>query len=107
MGTGRHLDLGCLLKQLVGPVETACQRSLELDVVSASKIASMLEKATDREQPLLPATAGSPGGRFARDPSEYSGRATPNPGSVQLTLIPGGADASVTADHNTGKEPTR
>ena len=67
-----------------------------------SKIAAMLEKATEREQPVLPAAAGTPGGRFARDPSEYSGRAS-NPGGVQLTLIPGGAGAPLTPD----KEPTR
>ena len=71
------------------PVEAACERSLDLDVVSVSKIAAMLAKATEREQPVLPAAAGSPGGRFARDPAEYSG-----PGSVQLTLIPGGAAAN-------------
>jgi len=94
--------LGLVRRYGPDPVETACQRSLDLDVVSVSKIAAMLKKATEREQPVLPATAGSPGGRFARDPSEFSGRGT-NPGSVQLTLIPGGADASVTAD----KEPTR
>jgi transposase len=79
-------------------VETACGRALDLDVVSVSKIASMLEKATEREQPVLPAAAGSPGGRFARDPSEYSGR-----GSVQLTLIPGGDSAA----DGTELEPTR
>ena len=90
--------LGLVRRYHPDPVETACQRSLDLDVVSVSKIASMLEKATEREQPVLPATAGSPDGRFARDPSEFSGR-----GSVQLTLIPGGAGASLTAD----KEPTR
>ena len=81
-----------------GPVETACARALDLDVVSVSKIASMLAKATERQQPMLPAAAGSPGGRFARDPSEYSGR-----GSVQLTLIPGGE----TPAGSTGLEPTR
>lgn len=81
-----------------GPVETACGRSLDLDVVSVSKIASMLAKATEREQPVLPAAAGSPGGRFARDPSEYSPR-----GSVQLTLIPGGDPAG----NGTELEPTR
>ena len=54
----------------------------------------MLDKARERAQPLLPAAAGSPAGRFARDPSEYSAR-----GSVQLTLIPGGADAFA-ADHH-------
>ena len=72
-----------------GPVETACTRSLDLDVVSVAKIASMLEKAIEREQPVLPAAAGAPGspaGRFARDPAEYTTR-----GTTQLTLIPGGA----------------
>lgn len=85
-----------------GPVETACGRALDLDVVSVSKIASMLEKATERLQPMLPAAAGSPTGRFARDPAEYSptdkGR-----GSVQLTLIPGGEAAA----NATELEPTR
>jgi len=90
--------LGLVRRYGPDPVETACSRSLDLDVVSVSKIAAMLEKATERDQPVLPAAAGSPGGRFARDPSEFSGR-----GSVQLTLIPGGAGASVTAD----KEPTQ
>jgi transposase len=94
--------LGLVRRYGHDPVEAACQRSLDLEVVSVSKIASMLEKAREREQPVLPAAAGSPGGRFARDPAEYSGRST-----VQLTLIPGGAAACVTADPNTGKEPTR
>ncbi|WP_207082371.1 IS21 family transposase [Nocardioides sp. S5] len=84
------------------PVENACARALDLDVVSVSKIASMLEKATEREQPVLPAAAGSghnaQGGRFARDPKEYSGR-----GSVRLTLIPGGR----VAGDGTDLEPTR
>lgn len=84
------------------PVEAACARALDLDVVSVSKIASMLAKATEREQPVLPAAAGSghnaQGGRFARDPNEYSGR-----GSVRLTLIPGG---QAPAD-GTELEPTR
>lgn len=86
--------LGLVRRYGPDPVEAACERSLDLDVVSVSKIASMLEKAREHEQPLLPAAAGSPGGRFARDPSEYSAR-----GSVQLTLIPGGADAFA-ADHH-------
>lgn len=98
--------LGLVRRYGPDPVQAACERSLDLDVVSVSKIAAMLEKATEREQPVLPAAAGSPGGRFARDPSEFSGRAT-NPGSVQLTLIPGGADAPLSPDHPTGKETTR
>jgi hypothetical protein len=94
--------LGLVRRYGPGPVEAACSRSLDLDVVAVSKIAAMLAKATEREQPVLPAATGTPGGRFARDPSEYSGRA-PNPGSVQLTLIPGGAATPLTPD----KEPTR
>jgi transposase len=98
--------LGLVRRYGPGPVEAACERSLDLDVVSVSKIAAMLEKATERQQPVLPAAAGSrhnsQGGRFARDPSEFSGRGT-NPGSVQLTLIPGGADAPLPTD----QEPTR
>lgn len=79
--------LGLVRRYGPGPVETACSRSLDLDVVSVAKIASMLEKAIEREQPVLPAAAGAPGGRFARDPAEYATRAT-----TQLTLIPGGAN---------------
>ncbi|HEY9415074.1 MAG TPA: IS21 family transposase, partial [Pseudonocardia sp.] len=75
------------------PVETACSRSLDLDVVSVTKIASMLAKATEAQQPALPAAAGASAGRFARDPSEY---ALPTP---HLTLIRGGG-------RDTDKEPT-
>ena len=89
--------LGLVRRYGPDPVEAACARSLDLDVVSVPKIAAMLEKATEHQQPVLPAAAGSPGGRFARDPAEYCG-----PRSVQLTLIPGGAAASPTTD----KEPT-
>jgi hypothetical protein len=53
-------------------------------MVSVSKIASMLEKSTERERPQLPAAAGSPSGRFARDPGEY-----PMRGGTQLTAIRG------------------
>jgi transposase len=81
------------------PVNTACGRSLDLDVVSVSKIAAMLERGTEQQQPTLPAAAGTPGnsrgGRFARDPSEYKPNAKASDGracdgSMQLTLIPGG-----------------
>ena len=87
------------------PVETACARSLDLEVVSVSKIAAMLAKATEQQQPVLPAAAGTShntqGGRFARDPGEYThanGRSRTTPTSVQLTLIPGG-------DHDTPHGP--
>ncbi len=68
------------------PVEAACARSLDLDVVSVTKIASMLERATENTPPALPAAAGSPTGRFAREPGEYQLR-----GGTGLTLIRGGA----------------
>lgn len=68
-----------------GPVDTACGRALDLDVVSVSKIAAMLAKATETSEPVLPAASGAPGGRFARDPDEYA-----TPRAVALTLIPGG-----------------
>lgn len=86
--------LGLVRRYGSDPVETACSRSLDLDVVSVSKIASMLAKATEREQPKLPAAAGAPTARFARDPGEY----TPRDRSVALTLIPGGA-ATCVSDH--------
>lgn len=72
---------GCLVRRYgPGPVETACARALELDVVNVTKIASMLEKATENTAPPpRPAAA-----RFARDPAEY------RPRHVQLTLIDGG-----------------
>jgi hypothetical protein len=53
-----------------GPVDTACAKALEFDVISVTKIASMLEKATENTPAPLPAaTAGT--ARFARDPAEY------------------------------------
>jgi hypothetical protein len=82
------------------PVDLACGRALDLDVVSVSKIAAMLERATEHHQPALPVTPtlarghNPAGGRFARDPREYartpSSASTPTrttSTSVQLTLI--------------------
>ena len=77
--------LGLVRRYGPGPVDTACQRALELDVVNVTKIASMLEKATENTPPP-PRPAAAAAARFARDPAEY--RAT------QLTLIPGG-EASI------------
>jgi transposase len=73
--------LGLVRRYGPGPVDTACQRALDLDVVNVTKIASMLEKATENT-PAPPPPAIAAAARFARDPAEY--RAT------QLTLIPGG-----------------
>jgi len=67
-----------------GPVDTACGRALELDVVSVTKIASMLAKATENSPAaLMPVTTAT--ARFLRDPAEYRA-------GVQLTLIPGGGE---------------
>jgi hypothetical protein len=69
--------LGLVRRYGPGPVEAACARALEVDVVSVTKVASMLEKATENA-PLPPAPATAVAARFARDPAEYR--------PVQLTL---------------------
>jgi transposase len=75
--------LGLARRYGPGPVDAACGRALELDVVSVTKIASMLEKATENTPPPpRPAVAAT--ARFARDPAEY------RPAGTQLTLIPSG-----------------
>ena len=77
--------LGLVRRYGPGPADTACARALDLDVVNVTKIASMLEKATENTPPPPPPAAAATA-RFARDPAEY--RAT------QLTLIPGGKEDS-------------
>jgi transposase len=54
-------------------VNTACGKALEVDVVSVTKIASMLERATEHH-PAPPPRPVAAGGRFARDPGEYATR---------------------------------
>jgi len=73
--------LGLVRRYGPGPVDTACGRALDLDVISVTKIASMLEKATENT-PAEPARQAAARARFLRDPAEYRG-------GVQLTLIPG------------------
>ena len=75
--------LGLVRRYGPGPVDQACTRALEVDVVNVTKIASMLEKATENTPPPPPPAAAATA-RFARDPAEY--RAT------QLTCIPGGKE---------------
>jgi transposase len=75
--------LGLVRRYGPAPVDTACGRALELDVVSVTKIASMLEKATENT-PAVPPPATGARARFLRDPAEYRG--------VQLTLLPGGGE---------------
>lgn len=53
-------------------VEQACTLSLDLDVVSVTKIASMLERATEKTSPDLPKAVGHTASRFSRDPSEFN-----------------------------------
>ena len=81
--------LGLVRRYGPGPVEAACSTSLDLDVVSVTKIAAMLERACETTKPVLPAIAGSPTGRFTRDPGEFAMAG----GATQLTLIPGGLSA--------------
>jgi transposase len=77
--------LGLVRRYGPGPVDAACGRALEVDVVSVTKIASMLERATENT-PALPAPPAAARARFARDPAEY------RTGGVQLMLIPGGGE---------------
>jgi hypothetical protein len=77
--------LGLVRRYGPGPVDTACARALDLDVINVTKIASMLEKATENT-PLPPRPAAAATARFARDPAEYR--------PVQLTLIPGGQEVT-------------
>jgi hypothetical protein len=73
--------LGLARRYGSGPVDTACARALEFDVVSVTKIASMLERATEGTPQPLPAAVAGPA-RFARDPAEYR--------PAQLTLAGSG-----------------
>jgi hypothetical protein len=61
--------LGLVRSYGPGPVETACARALELDV---TKIARMLEQATEHQRPPQAAgrVVGGPA-RFARDLGEF------------------------------------
>lgn len=71
------------------PVDTACSRALDLDVVSVTKIASMLERATENTPAPPPRAAqGLAPARFARDVSEYQARTRPD----WLTVIDGDAE---------------
>ena len=63
--------LGLVRRYGPGPVDAACARALDFDVVAVTKIASMLEKATENAPlPAAPATTVLTA-RFARDPAEY------------------------------------
>jgi hypothetical protein len=53
-------------------VDTACGKALEVDVVSVTKIASMLERGTENTPAPASRPSAAAGGRFARDPGEYA-----------------------------------
>ena len=69
--------LGLVRRYGPGPVEAACGRSLDLDVVSVSKIAAMLANATEQHQPALPGVAGSPARHPGRPVRPRSRRVQP------------------------------
>src|SRR6266516_2084448 len=52
--------------------EAACSRALDVDVISVSKIESMLKNATESTPAAGIAAAGAGPGRFARDAAEYA-----------------------------------
>lgn len=54
-----------------GPVDAACSRALELDVVDVGKITRMLEQALERTPATVAAKVVGGPARFARDPSEF------------------------------------
>ena len=84
--------LGLVKRYGPAPVDTACARALDLDVVSVTKIAAMLEQATENT-PVPPprAASGLAAARFARDPRDYrpTPRSTPRPD--WLHVIDGGS----------------
>lgn len=64
--------LGLVKRYGPGPVDTACLRALDLDVISVPKITSMLQRATEQHTPTLPTAAAAGPARFARDPGEFA-----------------------------------
>jgi transposase len=84
--------LGLVKRYGAAPADTACGRALELDVVSVTKIAAMLEKATENTPAQPPrAACGLAPARFARDPREYRTSSAWRPKPDWMTVIDGGA----------------
>jgi hypothetical protein len=83
--------LGLVKRYGADPVDTACARALELDVVSVTKIAAMLAKATENTPAPAPrAASGLAPARFARDPSEYQTKRAKPAKPDWMTIIDGG-----------------
>ncbi len=85
--------LGLVRRYGPDPVEVACDRALQLDVVSVTKIASMLERATEHTTPVLPTASGQETARFARQSTEFATQATRSTRGTS-TDIPGTGTAS-------------
>jgi transposase len=64
--------LGLVRSYGPGPVEQACSRALELDVVDVTKIARMLEQAVEAAPVVVAAKVVGGPARFARDAAEFS-----------------------------------
>jgi transposase len=79
-------------------VEQACEAALELDVISVSKIKSIVEKGSEtqaaqvaaRHRQAGDAAARATAARFARDPREFA-TAT----GIRMQVLPGGRDGGV------------
>jgi transposase len=63
--------LGLVRSYGASPVEQACARALELDVIDVTKIARMLEQAVEGQQLELAVNVVGGPARFARDPAEF------------------------------------
>src|SRR3546814_2218011 len=74
-------DLGLVRRYGADRVERACSLSLDLDVVSVNKIASMLERGTEDTAPELPRAVGQQTTRFTRSPCEF------NTTTTSLTIV--------------------
>ena len=95
--------LGLVRRYGPGPVEAACSTALDLDVVSVSKIASMLERATETATPLLPAAGSAAPSRFTRDPAEFAtDRTTPATSGTTVATTGTGAATERTTPATAG-----
>jgi hypothetical protein len=84
--------LGLVKRYGAEPTDTACGRALDLDVVSVTKIAAMLAKATENTPAPPPrAASGLAPARFARDPGEYRPASSRPAKPDWMTIIDGGA----------------
>lgn len=64
--------LGLVRSYGPAPVDAACSRALELDVIDVTKIARMLEQALERAPVNAAAKVVGGPARFARDPDEFT-----------------------------------